>query len=350
MRMIFVAAFAGAAALVLALAPGEALAQKARAGAATHGAGAGAAGASEGGEAGATGAGAAPARVEVGVFVNQITSMSFRDNTFDVDFYVWFRWKGDLDPIETFDVVNGSIESKEGIFRAKRGEVDYASCRVRAKIVKFFDVSHYPLGTHDLAIAIEDNASEAHKLEYIADRLNSAFSHELQIPGWKVVRGEPSVEPYTYRTNYGDPSLPSDSPSTYSRFTYSIHIERPGYGIFMKLFVGLFLSVLLSFLALLIKPTNVDPRFGLGIGAIFAAVSLQFVIESSLPEVDTVTLADKLHKIAYAFIFLTIAESAFSLKLCELDREETSRRLDRLAFVVGLALYSAANVLVVAYR
>jgi hypothetical protein len=221
---------------------------------------------------------------------------------------------------------------------------------VKAKVIKFWDLREFPLGQHDLEVYIEDNDNESDKLQYVADLQNCNISKAVQVPGWQVKRGWPIVQDHVYTTNYGDPALPQDSPSTYSRFIYTVEIVRPGYGMFVKLHIGLFISVLLAFLALLIKPTNVDPRFGLGIGAMFAAVSLQFVIESSLPEADVVTLADKLHKIAFAFIFITIAESTFSLKLCENDKVETSKTLDRLSFVILFALYVAANVFTVAYR
>jgi hypothetical protein len=293
----------------------------------------------------------APRRVEIGCYVNQIPSMNLHDNRFEVDFFLWFRWKGkDLDPLRSFQLVSGQIDSKDQEFRATRGDIEYACVRVKATIVKFWDVRDYPLDRHELAIDIEDNENESDKLVYVSDLLNSSISPDLRVPGYVIKRAFPQVAEHTYRTNYGDPDLPADSPSTYSRFTYTVEIARPGFGIFTKLFLALFLSVILSFLAFLIKPTNVDPRFGLGIGAIFAAVSIQYVIEAALPEVDQVTLADKLHKIAIAFILATIAESVLSLRLVEIGKEEASKVLDRISLVLACVFYAASTVFVVYHR
>lgn len=60
-------------------------------------------------------AAAAPAKVVVGVYVNQIYAVSLKDNHFSADFYVWFRYEDDaLKPLETMEVVGGKIDSKSG--------------------------------------------------------------------------------------------------------------------------------------------------------------------------------------------------------------------------------------------
>uniref|UniRef100_A0A7C4TGG5 Uncharacterized protein n=1 Tax=candidate division WOR-3 bacterium TaxID=2052148 RepID=A0A7C4TGG5_UNCW3 len=43
-------------------------------------------------------------QVYVGVYLNQITSISLKDNQFTADFYIWFRWKDkNINPLESFD-------------------------------------------------------------------------------------------------------------------------------------------------------------------------------------------------------------------------------------------------------
>src|SRR5690242_4771958 len=85
--------------------------------------------------------------VVVGAYVNQIHEFSLRDNSFTVDFYLWFRWKDpDLKPYETFSVVDGRIESRtDAVVRELPNGERHAYTRVVAKITRFFDVSDYPL-------------------------------------------------------------------------------------------------------------------------------------------------------------------------------------------------------------
>jgi hypothetical protein len=285
-----------------------------------------------------------PRKVIVGIFLNQIHGFSLRENKFEADFYIWFRWKGDdLNPLETLNLMNGRIDSKESVYESVREGERYSYCRIRATIITSFDVSRFPLDNHTITLEVEDNDLEDDKLVYLPDVENSDLSPSVQVPGWQVAGARPAVVRNIYKTNYGDIALPPDQPSYYSRFVYSVALERRGFSYFGKLFLGVFVTAALAFLALFIKPTNVDPRFGLGVGAMFAAVSLQYIISSSMPETAGVTLADQLHLVGFTYIFLSIAASTISLYLFENGHEDASRRLDRIAILGGVGTYVALN-------
>ncbi|MEO0126469.1 MAG: hypothetical protein ABIL44_01805 [candidate division WOR-3 bacterium] len=289
-----------------------------------------------------------PEQVYVGIYLNQITSISLKDNQFVADFYIWFRWKDkNLNPLESFDVVNGHIESKEGLYQDKVNGFNYGVCRVVATIKKFWDISRFPLDNHTLTIEIEDNENEEFKLKYIPDTENSRIDPQVQVPGWSVGKTNAMVSAHTYKTNYGDISLPTNNASIYSRFIFSVDIIRPGYGYFFKLLFTVFIAALVALIALFIKPTDLDPRFGLGAGALFAAVASQVVIASLLPDTNIITLTDKLHIVSIFFIFLSIAESIVSLRLFTSGKEESSRRLDRICFYIFLVVYAILNLLII---
>ncbi len=292
-----------------------------------------------------------PASVYIGVYVNQIYDVSLKENRFNVDFWLWFRWLEDnINPLESFEVVNGRIETKEGVYEDTVQGFNYAACRVNATITKFWDISEFPLDNHVLTIEIEDNENEDFKLTYIPDQENCGVNPGVQVPGWKFQKAWSEVTVHGYATNYGDISLPTNNKSCYSRFIYSLKVIRPGPGYFFKLFFGVFIAALIAFLVFFIKPTDLDPRFGLGVGAIFAAVASEYVIASSLPETNILTLADKLHIVAFAFIFLSIAQSILSLRLFTNGREKASRLLDRLSFPVFLFLYLMLSLLLILFR
>lgn len=294
---------------------------------------------------------AKPTDVYIGVYINQIYDVSLKENKFSADLYVWFRWLGDsVKPVESFEVVNGRIDSKEGVYETKVKGFNYASCRVNATITKFWDVSKFPLDNHILTVEIEDNENEDFKLRYLPDKENCGINPQVQVPGWKLQSAWGVVDPHSYQTNYGDISLPSNNESVYSRFIFSIKVMRPGYGYFFKLFFGVFVAAMIAFLAFFIKPTDLDPRFGLGVGAIFAAVASEYVIASALPDTHILTLVDKLHILAFAFIFLSLAESTISLRLFTTEREKLSKGLDKVCLFVFLGLYIILSLLIILTR
>jgi hypothetical protein len=290
-----------------------------------------------------------PPEVAVGVYVNRITSVDLKANEFTASFWVWFRWTGDdLKPIETFEVVGARIESKENVVEEELdGGVRYAAVRVLAHISKFYDIGRFPLDNHTLTIVIEDTDNEDHKMRFVADIENSALDAEVQVPGWKIAGSEAQVRSHGYTTNYGDTSLPTNNKSSYSRFEYSIELVRPGMGYFFKLFWGGFMATLIALMAFFIRPTDLDPRFGLGVGAIFAAIASAYVISAELPETQEMTLADLMNGLAILYIFLSLVVSTISLRLFSSGREVASRRLDQISFWTLLLTYAWGNVLVV---
>ena len=106
------------------------------------------------------------------------------------------------------------------------------------------------------------------------------------------------------------------------------------------------LSVLLGLLAFLIKSDDLDARFGMGVGSIFAASANAFVIADSLPQTTAVTLAEQINLIAVGVIFTSVFISIWSLRLRYAGRDDDSLRLDRNAMFGLGALYLALNVLV----
>lgn len=293
-----------------------------------------------------------PGEVVVGMYLNQITAINLKDNSFNADFYIWFRWRGpeDYKPLETFEVMNGRVESKGGTVEKKIGEVHYASARVLATINKQWDLRSFPLDSHTLSIQIEDSRFEQSELRFAADDANTGRNPSIELAGWVIKSNRHRVAPHVYRTNYGDTSVATGNESRYSRFTYSVEIARPGWTYPLKHFSTVIISTFVAFLAFLIRPTNVDPRFGLGIGALFAVVASEFVVASSLPESDSFNIADLIHLTSIAVIFLTLLASAASLRRFESGREAASQSLDRACLACFPIVYALACLALVPAR
>lgn len=292
-----------------------------------------------------------PDSVYVGMYVNRIYDVSLRDNKFSADFYLWFRWKNkDLDPVKSFEIVGGEKTFQSDPFRSKAGDVNYAFSRVSAVLTQYWDVSAFPFDDHVLTVQVEDGDYEKEVLTYVLDAGNLGKSPEIKIPGWALDKFYFGVTPYTYATNYGDPTLPAENQSVYSRFYCSVRVVRAGIGYFVKLLFGMFIAAIIAFLAFFIKPNDLDPRFGLGVGGIFAAVASQYVITSSLPDTNIMTIADQLHIATFVFVFLSIAESTMSLWLFNSGREQRSKTLDHFCRYAVPISYLIVCLMIILFR
>ena len=129
----------------------------------------------------------------------------------------------------------------------------------------------------------------------------------------------------------------------------AIEVARPGYGRFLKVFFGLFISVLVSWCAFWVRPKESSPRVSLGIGATFAASAVTVTINNSLPDTNSVTMADKLIMLTLGIIVLSLAETIVALTLFAGNQETTQQRLVRVCRWAFPVAYLAALAVIVAY-
>ena len=293
---------------------------------------------------------AAPRAVVVGTYVNHVYGIDIKNSQFTVDFYIWFRWDGDdLKPLDSFEVAGGRVTSKTGIEKKKLGAQNFTSARIVATVTKFWELKRYPMDGHTLTLEIEDAEHDTRTMLYEQDHDNIGISPELQVPGWVIKTTGAEVERHLYRTNYGDTSFPTNTESSYARYRFSIEVARPGYGRFLKVFFGLFISVLVSWCAFWVRPKESSPRVSLGIGATFAASAVTVTINNSLPDTNSVTMADKLIMLTLGIIVLSLAETIVALTLFAGNQETTQQRLDRVCRWAFPVAYLAALAVIVAY-
>lgn len=287
-----------------------------------------------------------PDTVKVGAYVFSIYDLDFPNNKVNVDMYLWYNTENDsLKLLEYLEVINATELNKSYEMTEMRGSTAYHSIRINAKIKQQWDVKNFPFDKQRIEIKIEDFDKDITKLIFVADSVSSKIDKEVKLEGWEISNFGLKIDEHVYETNYGDPEIPADDYTSYSRASIYIEIVREGKGLFFKLFVGLFISVMISLLTFFINPMDLDPRFGLSVGAIFAAIASQYVITSTLPQNESLTLVDILHDISFIYIFLCILISTISLQLVKKGKENKSIMLDRISFVV----FSVSYILLVIY-
>jgi hypothetical protein len=300
---------------------------------------------------------AEPGKVVVGTYINKMNELNFKDSKFGLDFYIWFRWKpvgelADYKPLESFEIINGRIDNKASVVEKKIGDMSYASARVTATIFKTWELTNFPFDDHRVKVHVEDSQFVDSALVFEADLTNSRLGDEIGLPGWVLSGFATEAGPKTYKSNYGDTSLPTDAQSTYSRLSFGMDMKREGMGSAVKLLSTVFFATLVAFVTFGIRPVDVDPRFGLGVGALFAVAASAFIVSSAVPDSGVLTVADQVHIISMGFIFASVLQSAFALKWDEAGEEAKWKRADRwcmVLFPVLFLLWTGALV-VRAYR
>ncbi len=294
---------------------------------------------------------AAPTKVVLGIYVNQIYQIDFKANHYGVDFWLWFRWPGTLTGpplLESFDVVGGRISSRTNVIKKKLADgIEYGAVRVNAIINKQWDLTHFPFDDHKLRLRIEDAERETSQVIFEADTANEGVDPDITLSGWSVARFGHELTDHVYKSNYGDTTLATGNQSHYSRYSFEVELKRSGSGRFFKFFFGLFMATLVAWCGFFIRPKDASPRVSVSVGALFAAAAVTIAINNQLPDVGYLTLADKMVFLTLAMILFSLFGTVTSLSLHYLSREASHRRIDRIGAVVFPLIYLVALVLIV---
>ena len=281
-----------------------------------------------------------PTEVKVGVYMVDCYDLNIKDESFVADFYLWLTWRGNLNP-ENFEFMNGELQAKDNPEIIKKDGINYISWRCRGRFRSPLDFRNYPRDHQVLRIEIEDSFHDINELVYTFEENNKLEPYPIAIRGFRMSQTQKyELNTHEYKTNYGNPFRAKDENAKYSQMCIKIPIEHTGTKLtFIKLFLPVFLSVLIALLTFLIEPIDLDPRFGVGVAAIFGAVSSMLVANSSIPETPYFSLSDKIHLTSLCFIFISIFVSCIVLKIYKAKGKKAAGKIDLFAGSALLASY-----------
>ncbi len=300
-------------------------------------------------DAAAVAAGAAsPGADEVitGVYINDIHELDFRTHSYTVDFYVWFRWRNkEINPAKTMEFMNRSAPDdhvRDMLYEEPKELPDgsfYAIVRNQGRFATKLKLENYPFDRQELVILFEDTESGSAKQLYRADETPVTLSGSIVLPGFGIETARLIIAEYTYPTNFGDPTVGAEE--SYSRAAVTISIARPMTALSVKTFLPILLIMACAGLVLFIRPAFIDARVGLGITALLTLVALQLAGGSSLPEVDYLTMVDKVYLASYGFIMLVLFR-VVRASWRDSGGELAIVRADRVWFALIVLLYVVA--------
>lgn len=303
----------------------------------------------------ATPLGAAPQEVKVGLYLSNVNDIDLVAGTYTADFYVWFRWKGDIDPTEKFEFKN-EIERWGTTVTPLYEEPATFEDGTRYQLVNYhgmfnnkFPLHAYPLDGQDILLEMEDLDHGRDHLRYVPVVEETSFNPDLRLPGWDLAGQTFEATDYRYPTRFGLPPSHART-NAYSRLTYRLHLTRPIVGYTLKMLIPV-LIVLGSTLAIFwLAPDQIDSRVSIAITGLLSAVALNITVVSNLPPVGYQVLVDKIYNLTYGVIFLALLASIAALRMVEQGRLEDALRLDTRCARWLPAIFVGATALLIATR
>jgi hypothetical protein len=280
--------------------------------------------------------------ITTGIYLKTVNNINSSTFSYDVDLWMWFYYKNDsLNPLQTVEITNAKKYDYSNISVSNKAGTHWASQNCKATINQNWDLEHYPFDHQKLEIILEESQQDVRNLILVADKQKFKYNDNINIKGWKIDSSKSWNGISHYNSDFGDPTLNGES--NYSKIHYTIFLSRKCWALFFKLFTGCYVAFLVSFLAFFIKPIYVDPRFGLSIGGLFAAVGNKYVVDANIPSSISFSLADKIHDCTFIFILFTIALSIISLKENDSIKLKKKTKFDKYAAFIVLISYILIN-------
>lgn len=287
---------------------------------------------------------ATPDTVVAGAYIINIHDINFRDKEYTIRFWLWMLYDNpSFDFATQIDIPNAKdIETPEPLMDLVDGRT-WQLMKMKCTMKQNWNVDDFPFDKQHLVVRVENTVFDNQSLVYALDKQGSAYDRELTIDGWHISNFEVNTSVNEYTTVFGDPSNDALH-SEYASFNISMDIERDAWGLFAKIFIGMYIAFLISIISFSLRPSELEPRFGLPVGGLFAAVGNKYIIDSLLPESTHFTLVDTLHTITFLGILATLSVSAITLKYFDNGQFDKSATANRIGSRLVIGLYIAANL------
>lgn len=303
-------------------------------------------------------------RVYVGAYLKDVQDIDVAAETFTVDVYLWLRWTNPaINPPATLEVMNSSgfqnttTSSTGGVAPQMLYDtpVDmpdgskYMLMRYQGVFSRKLALRDYPFDTQMLRVVFKDARADIRKLNFVPDTNPISINRSLltTIPGYSLGTPRLSIIDHRYETNFGDIRVPPDG-VPFSCVAIDLPVKRNVLPYIVKLFVPIFIVILITALIFVLPARLEEARAGIGITALLTIIALQWSTEGDLPSVEYLTMLDVIYILSMIYIAAATGYSVLASRRNHHERSPAlTATLDRRVGLISLATYAALVIITV---
>ena len=293
--------------------------------------------------------------VYTGIDINEIRNLDEKTSSYLVDFYLWFRFRGDIDA-DNIEFTNygtsrmdsgEKLELDEAIDSEEIDGIKYRVYRVKADFQEEFWFNDYPFDRQKLAVRFRHVNQTRDNIIYVVDvvGMRDTVAREVlnnwsessvfdTISDWKVTEVNFFPDTQINDSTLGNPRLfNADSSLKYSRFNAVIDIKRDTFSFSIKNLLPLLFFIALSYLLLYLPfdTISVEAVSGILLTIVFFHLSLL----EGLPEgIGYVVALDYAFYVIYVLIILELLLVVIGNKPGIRNNEKAIERLILIARII----------------
>jgi hypothetical protein len=232
-----------------------------------------------------------PILVRVGLLLANVRNYDIQRGSFEADFYLTYtsdRPMPTMDPTFT----NGKMDAKE----VMADTPTFKMYRFLGTFTAPPDVRNYPFDEQQLVIEVEDDDNGTDQVQLVADKKHTNLDLGFEVPGWETrsIAGRVVVHNFPDRFDHDD--------LYYSRYEFTLGLQRYGTSAVFTVFVPAIVIVLISLTGLWFPREELEVRSNATTPMLAAAVLFHFSLTQALPATAYLTRADKLMMSVYAVL------------------------------------------------
>jgi hypothetical protein len=269
-----------------------------------------------------------PTVVGVGVFFQDVASLSDVDQTLDADVYVVTRWRDPrlADPARADASADctppdgrlwmpalepESLRGRQAFYPARflvdgRGIVTHAR-RLWVKVSYPLDFRDFPLDRHRWMVTLWPVLSRADEVVFHPLPRLTGMNDHVSIQGWRVAAPRAAASTAARAPRAG----------VFARFDVELDLERDWTYHAWKLGLPLTLIVLMAYGVYFIPATAVAQQIGLGMTSMLTLIAYMLTLGSTLPRISYLTRADRFFVGSAILVFLGLVKALVTTRLAQ---------------------------------
>ena len=301
--------------------------------------------------------------VYTGIDLNEITNLDQKTSSYTADFYLWFRYQGDVDA-SNIEFTNYSVyrldsgeklELSEPIEVKTVNGVTYELYRMKGDFKEQFLFDDYPFDGQKISIRFRHTNQQRENLIYVVDVVgvqNISSQKILQrlkeseafstITDWNVQSAQIFQDIVKDNSTLGKKELVNtDASLEYSRFNFVVTIKRNFGSFSLKNLLPLFFFILVSYLLLFLPFEQITVEVVSGV--LLAVVFFHLSLLEALPDgVGYVVALDYAFYVIYGLIILQMVMVVVGKHPRFEENQRRVHQLIQLSRIVYLILLAIA--------
>lgn len=299
--------------------------------------------------------------VYFGVDLNEVSNLNTSTGTYTLDFYVWLRYRGDLDLSKIqFPNAETPVRLTNPVWSRERGGMQIDTFKVRGTFRGDFQFDNYPFDQQRIFLEVRHRDRTSESMRFVTDSLGMRLTGEdvtlLQrvqedgafaaSKGWEVTDAQIFQDLVKTASTLGETrSFQGETAVNFSRMKLELGITRKLTSYSTTIMLPMFILFIIGWLFFAVPIRELPPRLSGGILVLVTVGLLRARLSNDLPNIGYLVAIDYIFFALQIIMWFSIAVSVVSFWVLEKVSVRAAGRVN----LVGALIYPLPLIGVVIY-